>query len=108
MDIFTREVGQYHIIEVADKVDLYNIKEFRKIIYEAADGRYGHIAVELRGNTYEMDSSVISALISVQKKMEANRGTFVIINISEDIQSLLKLAGLSDYFKFCEDVEQLV
>ena len=108
MDVQRTEKGMYQILIVLEKVDLYNISEFKKVLFEMTSGKYTHIAVELKANLTDMSSSVIGALISVQKKMSASKGVFVLINASEHMKNLFFLAGLQDFFTIVENVNQLV
>ncbi len=107
MEIELNEIGQYLLIRVNTKLDLYNIGEFKKILYDATSGKYTHLAVELKENNMEMDSSVISALISGQKKMNAGKNRFALLNVSQEIKNLFKLAGINDFFNFIDDEDQL-
>ena len=108
MDIEKNEKGVYQVLTVLEKVDLYNISEFKKVLFDMTSGKYTHVAVELRGNLTDMSSSVIGALISGQKKMSASKGTFVVINASEHMKNLFFLAGLQDFFTMVDNVNQLV
>ena len=108
MDIEKNEKGVYQVLTVLEKVDLYNISEFKKVLFDMTSGKYTHVAVELRGNLTDMSSSVIGALISGQKKMSASKWTFVVINASEHMKNLFFLAGLQDFFTIVDNVNQLV
>lgn len=108
MDIDRSEVGMYQVLVVLEKVDLYNISEFKKILFDMTSGKYTHVAVELKANLSDMSSSVIGALISGQKKMQAIKGVFVVINASEHMKNLFFLAGLQDFFNLADNVNQLV
>jgi anti-sigma B factor antagonist len=103
-----KEVGQYQVLIVLEKVDIYNISEFKKVLYEMTSGNFSHVAVELTENYTDMTSTVIGALVSGQKKMSALKGTFVIINPSEIVKDLFFLAGLQDFFTIAENENMLV
>ena len=54
MDIETNEKGLYQVLTVLEKVDLYNISEFKKVLFDMTSGTFTHVAVELRANLTEM------------------------------------------------------
>jgi anti-anti-sigma factor len=102
------EEGQYHVLQVYDTVDFYNLTEFKKIFFEMIDGRYTHVAVEMKGNINEMSSCVLGALVIAQKKFTALKGKLVIVNVGEAVQNVLHVAGLSEFFTIVEDIEELI
>ena len=108
MEFETREIGLYQVLIVHDKIDLYNVSEFKRVFFDMTNGSFTHVAVELRGNSHDMSSSVIGSLISGQKKMTACKGKLVIISPSEHVINLLYMAGLKDFFTIVEDMEQLI
>ncbi|MGL4369384.1 MAG: STAS domain-containing protein [Spirochaetota bacterium] len=108
METEIREIGLYHVLIVFEKIDLYNVSEFKKIFFDMTNGQYTHVAVELRGNSRDMSSSVIGALISGQKKMTASKGKLVILSPTEHILNLFHMAGLKDFFTIVDDSKQLI
>ena len=64
------------------------------------------MAVELKENRSDLCSSVIGALISGKKHVPEN-GSFVLINSSETISSLLAMSGLGRFFTTVEDITDL-
>ena len=105
MKIENRDVGKYRVLIVHEKVDLYNLSDFKKALLPLA-GEKDHLAVELRENRNDLCSSVIGALISM-KKMVPESGSFVLINSSETVTALLTLSGLSRFFTTVGDVSEL-
>jgi len=108
MEFEKREIGLYQVLIVHEKIDLYNVSEFKREFFSLTDGKHNNVAVELRGNSIDMSSSVIGALISGQKKMTACRGKLVLISPSEHVLNLFYMAGLKDFFTIVEDKEQLI
>jgi anti-anti-sigma factor len=90
--------SDFHILEIEDYVSVYNIDDFKRLLFDATGGTYKNVAIELQRNNTHMDSSVISALISAQKKMKALGGQFVLLNIAEELKNIFILAGLRDFF----------
>lgn len=108
MEYEIKETGIYQVLTVMEKIDLYNISEFKKVLFEMTSGKHSHVAVDLKANFSDMSSSVVGALISGQKKMSIQKGSFVLINISSHVQNLFALAGLQDFFTTVEHPDQLV
>jgi anti-anti-sigma factor len=108
MEFEKKELGLYQVLVIMEKVDLYNISEFKKILFDLTSGKYSHVAVELTANHSDMSSSVIGALISGQKKMSASKGTFILVNPSEHVKNLFFFAGLQDFFNTVENENQLI
>ncbi len=100
--------ADFHILEIEDYVSVYNIDDFKRLVFEATGGKYKNVALELQKNTTHMDSSVISALISAQKKMKALGGRFVLLNIAEELKNIFILAGLRDFFTIYGSRKEIV
>lgn len=107
MEINYSECGDYYLMEIFTHVNLYNVAEFKKVLFELTDGSHANVAVALNENATYMDSSVISSLISAQKKMKALGGQFALINVQEELENIFALAGLKDFFRTFRNVEEL-
>jgi anti-anti-sigma factor len=108
MEFEIKEMGHYHILVIDEKLDFYNVNEFKKIFFEVIDGRYSHVAVELKGNINEMSSSVLGALVTGQKKFTALKGKLAIINVGESVKNVMFVAGLSSFFTLVDDYDELM
>jgi anti-anti-sigma factor len=102
------EHADYNILEVEDYVSVYNIDDFKRLLFDVTGGKYKNVALELQMNGTHMDSSVISALISAQKKMKALGGQFVLLNIAEELKNIFILAGLRDFFTIYNSRKELI
>jgi anti-anti-sigma factor len=107
MDVAYSECGFYYLMEISTQVNLYNIIEFKKLLFDLISSPHKNVAVTLTENTHFMDSSVINALISAKKKKSALQGNFAIVNIDESVEQIFELAGLHDYFKIFKNAEEL-
>jgi anti-anti-sigma factor len=108
MEYEIKEEGHYHILVVDEKLDFYNVNEFKKIFFDVIDGRYTHVAVELRGNINEMSSSVLGALVTGQKKFTALKGKLAVVNVGESVKNVMFVAGLSSFFTIVDDYDELI
>ena len=98
MNIEFRDLGKHKIIAVEGEVDLYNVGELKKTIYEIIDdGEVESLIIDMKEISY-IDSSGIGALVAGKKKMKVANGNFALLNISEDVLNILKLATLDKFF----------
>lgn len=107
MDISIREHGDNKIIGVSGEVDLYNVSELKNALFGLTDGSNSSVVVDMKEVNY-MDSSGIGALVAGQKKMKAHNGSFALMNISDDVLNILKLATLDKFFKIYYNESELV
>ena len=105
MELENREKGKYKVLIVNEKVDLYNLSEFKKALLPLTEGN-PHVAVQLKENINDLCSSVIGALISGKKRVPDN-GSFILINSSETVTALLAMSGLGRFFTTVEDISEL-
>lgn len=107
MEISFREIGDNKIIQISGEVDLYNVRELKNALFQLTDGNHTNVVVDMKEVNY-MDSSGIGALVAGQKKMKANNGSFALMNISDDVLNILKLATLDKFFKIYMSEKELV
>lgn len=105
MEMENREKGKFKVLIVNEKVDLYNLSEFKKALLPLTEGNT-HVAVELRENRHDLCSSVIGALITGKKRVPDD-GSFILINSSETVSALLAMSGLGRFFTTVEDISDL-
>jgi anti-anti-sigma factor len=101
------EIGRYKTLIIMERLDFYNVSEFKKIFFDLVDSKETDIAIELKGNGTEMSSSIISVLLTGKKKMSALKRKLVLINISEQVKSIFFLAGLTNIFTLVDNIDQL-
>ena len=107
MEIEFKDLGEHKIIEVTGEVDLYNVSELKKALFSITDGRFPSVIVDMKNINY-MDSSGIGALVAGQKKMKAHNGKFALMNIHEDVLSILRLATLDRFFQIYESEDDII
>jgi len=106
MDISYKDLGEHKIVAVSGEVDLYNVSELKKALFNITNGEFSSVIVDMSDVNY-MDSSGIGALVAGQKKMRANNGKFALLNIHEDVLNILKLATLDKFFKIYEHEDDI-
>jgi anti-anti-sigma factor len=98
MEISFNDLGEHKVIKVNGEVDLYNVSELKKALFNITNSECASIIIDMSNINY-MDSSGIGALVAGQKKMRAKNGKFALMSIHEDVLNILKLATLDKFFK---------
>ncbi|RME92564.1 MAG: anti-sigma factor antagonist [Candidatus Hydrogenedentota bacterium] len=107
MEISLRDLGKNKILQVDGDVDLYNWGDLKKAIFEQLDqDSVKSLIVDMKGVSY-MDSSGIGALVAGRKKAKTSGKNFALVNISEDVMNILRLATLDQFFTIYEDESQI-
>lgn len=107
MQILFRDKGEHKILAINGEVDLHNVGELKKVLFGITDGSSPSVAIDMKNVNY-MDSSGIGALVAGQKKMKALGGKFYLMNISDDVLNILKLATLDKFFTILDDESELL
>lgn len=107
MEISSSIKDRYIIIEPLEDVTLYNSMEFKKHLSDLIENSTLNIVVDL-ANIREADSTLISALLFGLRKMDALGREFALINVNEEILSILKLANIINKFRLYESYGDLI
>ncbi len=103
MEIKTRDLGQHKVLIVTGDIDLYNVGQLKKAIFNLLDEEdIESLVVDMSGINY-MDSSGVGALVAGQKKVKSQGGKFALLSIREDVLNILKLATLDQFFTIYEN-----
>ncbi|MCB1145638.1 MAG: STAS domain-containing protein [Leptospiraceae bacterium] len=107
MDIRTKDLGPHVVLQVEGDVDLYNVGELKSAIFKKVEDEVESLIIDMSGVPY-MDSSGVGALVAGQKRMRSNGGKFAILNVQQDVLSILQLASLDKFFTIYESEEDLM
>lgn len=107
MDISFADIGNHKIVRVMGDVDLYNVGDLKRSVFEIIDeGEIESLIIDMANVNY-IDSSGVGALVAAQKKMKTQGGKFGLLALTEDVLNILKLATLDQFFKIYENEGQL-
>jgi anti-sigma B factor antagonist len=106
MNIKVREVGNHKVIEIPEDISVYNIDEFKKLFFKEFDGRYKSIVVDLK-RVKLFDSSLLGALITGLKRMKEMQGELSLLNVVEDVWTVLHLTNLEKVFNVYDSEDKL-
>ena len=106
MELATRQVGPNLVVSFAGRVNLEGdtsiaFKDSLKVLI--ADG-HARVVVDL-GNVGFMDSQGLGALISCLKVLRQVEGSFVLTNLSEPVEAVLRITRLIRVFDVQPTVE---
>ena len=86
---------------------MYNVGDLKKTIFNMVDEEdITKLVLDMQSINY-MDSSGVGALVAGHKKLKGVDGTFVLLNIKEDILNILRLATLDQFFTICDSEDNL-
>jgi anti-sigma B factor antagonist len=106
MNIKVREVGNHKVIEIPEDISVYNIDEFKKLFFKELDGRHKSIVVDLK-RVKLFDSSLLGALITGLKRMKEMKGELSLLNVVEDVWTVLHLTNLEKVFNVYDSEDKL-
>lgn len=107
MEVTTSVKDRYVIVEPLEDVTLYNSMDFKTHLSNLIENTPLNIVVDL-ANIREADSTLISALLFGLRKMDALGREFALINVSDEILSILKLANIINKFRIYESYGDLI
>ncbi len=99
MRIVIKKHGHHRIVNLDGEFALHNVNTFKKILYKLIDSDNKSIIINMEKAAF-LDSSVIGALIAVNEKLSSLKGNFALLHVNKDIDYILQMAGLGNYFKF--------
>lgn len=106
MDIDIRHIGKYVIIDIFENIDLTNVGEYRKLLFDLLEKDTQNLVLNLQ-NTHYIDSSGIGMLITFAKKFNAMKYELGLLNLDERMKNYFNVAGLSDFFTVYESENEL-
>ncbi|MBV6492506.1 MAG: putative anti-sigma factor antagonist [Turneriella sp.] len=107
MDISFGDVGNHKVVRVIGDVDLYNVGDLKRSVFELIDeGDTNSLVIDMANVNY-IDSSGVGALVAAHKKMKTQGGKFGLLGLTEDVLNILKLATLDQFFKIYQSEAEL-
>lgn len=107
MEIRHRDFGRHRILEVHGEINLYNVGELKKAMFDLIEKQeVKSLIMDLKNVAY-MDSSGLGALVAAHKKMKSRGGEFGLLNLQEDVYTVMRLATLDSFFVIYENEQQL-
>ena len=105
MEVVTRHASNGVVISARGDVDLYSSPKLREVIVQSARERLSPIVVNLGGVTY-IDSSGVATLVEGLQLSREYGGKFRLLNMSDRVCEVLKLARLDQIFDIRDTEEE--
>ena len=93
MEINFRDVKDYKIIVLKGEMNYFNCVKLRDVLYKLIQNDTASIMLDLKDVTF-IDSAGMGLLINTNKKINMYNGKMGLLNPTEEILNLLKLATL--------------
>lgn len=93
MEVSYRDLRDHKILMLKGEMDYFNNRELRGIISKLIHEKTINIILDLKDVTF-VDSAGMGLLINVNKELNKYNGKIGLINLSEDILNLIRLATL--------------
>lgn len=101
MKIKTREIEGYLIFDLEEDISLDNTSDLEHEIYHGQGGDFSKVVLNIRKVDY-INSFALGVLIKIMDSVEKSGKEFFLMNASENVQTLLRVTGVLDKFKFFE------
>lgn len=89
-----KQSDQGVVVKVAGEIDAFTAPQLREELAALADGNSKTIIVDLQDVTY-LDSTGLGVFVGLFKQMKSNGGELRLTNLSDRLQRLFEITGLS-------------
>ncbi len=93
MDVRYRDLRDHKIIMLKGEMDYFSSRELKDVLFKLIHDKTKSIILDLRDVTF-IDSAGMGLLINVNKEMNNHNGKIGLLNLSDEIFNLIKLATL--------------
>jgi len=108
MSIKVKEVNGYTVITVeTERLDVVNMKEMKEAMMEIVDAGNHKMVIDLSPVKF-IDSSGLSVIISLFKRLNTSNGELILCGLGEQPKELLQITQLIRLFKVVDACEEAV
>ena len=107
MDIKYTYKYRFVIVHLNEEIDLYNSNEFKKEMNDLIEKTPLNICMDM-ASIQSANSTMIVALLSVMKRMKVLGREFALMNVRDEVISILQLANLLSHFRLYKDDVEFV
>jgi anti-sigma B factor antagonist len=104
IDINCKDVGDVIVIELAGQLDIYNSGDLARLIDAYILRGFKKFAVDLDLVTY-WDSSTLSVFINCLKKLEQEKGKFVLASLKGAPREVFEMAKFQQVFQVFASID---
>ncbi len=102
MTVIEEKNGQVFIVDLSGDIDRDGARVFQQRITKVLDSGEERLLIDFTGVTY-INSPGMSVLILIAKRLQASGGKFVLTGVSDSIQKVLKISGLTSLMTMAAD-----
>ncbi|MBP7737050.1 MAG: STAS domain-containing protein [Spirochaetes bacterium] len=102
-----RSIKGFDIIDVSGDISPEASKDIVKFVKKAVSGKDRDLYFNLDGVKH-MNSSALSVIVQMVRDLASKKVTCYFMNVNEKIMTLVKVAGLHNFFKFLIDEAALL
>ncbi len=106
MEFVKTTKGSHTILSLEGSLDIYSAPFLKRQIHSLIDEGIDSLVIDML-KIKLIDSSGISLLANLQKRMKSEEGNFYLLNVNPDVQIILKLASLDKYFQILSSESEL-
>lgn len=93
MNVNTMTSNDWFVIQLEGAFVVRNIRDIRSVLNKQSSVPGAKIAIDL-SNTNYIDSSAITLLVNVNKKIKSSSGEFVVFGANDDIKGIFSIVNL--------------
>ena len=97
MTLSEEKTGQVFVLGLSGQIDREGAKIFQARLIQILDSGQQYLVIDFTEVTY-INSTGLSALILVAKRLGKTGGKFILVGVIDPIQKVLKISGLATLF----------
>jgi anti-anti-sigma factor len=102
-----RTIKGFDVIDITGDISSDGSKEIVKYVKKAVSGRDKDLYINLEGVRH-MNSSALSVIVQLVRDLGTKKINTFFMNVNDKIATLIKVAGLHNFFKFLNDEAALI
>lgn len=107
LKISRRSIKGYEFIDISGNITQEGAKEIAKLAKKATSGKEKELYLNFEKVNY-VNSAALPVILLLVRDLSAKKVNIYLMNVNEKIHSLIKIAGLHNYFKFVSDEAALI
>ncbi len=107
LKISRRSIKGYEFIDISGNITQEGAKEIVKFAKKATSGKEKDLFLNFEKVNY-VNSAALPVILLLVRDLSAKKINIFLMNVNEKIHSLIKIAGLHNYFKFVSDEAALI
>ncbi len=102
-----RTIKGFDIIDITGDISPDASKDIVKFVKKAVSGKDKDLYINLEGVKH-MNSAALSVIVQMVRDLSSKKVNTFFMNVNEKIMTLVKVAGLHNFFKFVSDEAALL